>query len=236
MGYLWATFLWIIFGRHVPQSRPTGGSAAALWDLGEMVGRPALLAVASFLAYLLGSMLEVNPERLWRYGGRPPWADTVINATRIGRRALEFVRSPALSPTTQNGIIRAVSVNADPEARTRIFVKVLTEIRQYATRLQASHPELYDKYDRLIAEARFRFNITPPLVVLLVAVGCFSGAGYWAGALTIISAAIVMVTLLRQVADRVNQANEVIAQAVIVGLVQFSLESNPDQTELSRTG
>jgi hypothetical protein len=160
-GYLWLVVTWVVVSNQVPRVRPTGAAQAALWDLGSMLGRPALIVGLTSIAYLVGALIELNPERLWRYGGRPKWITLLLGNGRI----LQAVRRPALSATTQRDIVRVVLGQAeevDPQKREEVFVRILTQIRQLAIRLQAQHPELYEKYDRLLTEARLRFNIAAP--------------------------------------------------------------------------
>jgi len=214
---------WAAIGDQIPETRPSAGPLAAFWDLGKLFGRPALVATISFAAYVLGALLEFNPELLWRYGGRPEWVTELLRRWPVTWRLLEWVRSPALSLASQKDIVRILnSGKSDRSTGTRLFGQLLTEIRQLATRLQASHPELYDKYDRLLAEARFRFNIALPIAVLLPLVAIRSAAGTIGISVVVTVTGVIVLLLMRQVAARVSQANEVIAQAWIIGLVASS--------------
>jgi hypothetical protein len=232
VGYLWFVVAWLAFGDKAVLTRPRSGPMATLWDLGTLAGRPAVLGAVTFVAYLLGALLEMNPERLWRYGGRPDWVSGALQRRKATSWLLESVRMPALSPTSQKDI--AYILGSGPDGINEPINRMLSEIRQLATRLQASHPDLYDKYDRLLAEARFRFNIAVPVAVLLMV---FAVQAHGHAAL-LVAAGVAVVgicgTLLRQVATRVAQANDVIAQAFIAGLVTSSLTpARPADTALS---
>jgi len=74
--------------------------------------------------------------------------------------------------------------------------------------------------DRLLAEATFRFNIAPSVGALVTVVVWKSELSIlWASASTALLVCAVGI-LVRQVASRVAQANEVIAQALIVGIIE----------------
>jgi len=64
-GYLWLITVWLAL-KHagwLPAKRPPGnGEVAQLWSLGGALGKTVLLAALSFLAYLVGSFLEMSPE------------------------------------------------------------------------------------------------------------------------------------------------------------------------------
>jgi hypothetical protein len=99
-GYLWLTALWLGLGHAgwLPDKRPPGDSEVArLWDLGGTLGKTVVLAVLTFIAYLIGSFLEINPdgrlahllmplvlfERAKLYSPRLPKGILIILNTRI---------------------------------------------------------------------------------------------------------------------------------------------------------
>jgi hypothetical protein len=64
-GYLWLISAWLLLGHMdlLPSGRPAGnGEVARLWDLGGTLGKTAVLAVTTFIAYLIGSFLEMDPD------------------------------------------------------------------------------------------------------------------------------------------------------------------------------
>jgi hypothetical protein len=52
----------------------------------------------------------------------------------------------------------------------KLFVEFSEELPQIATRLQVSNAELFNKYDRLLAEASLRINAPLPLTLLSILV------------------------------------------------------------------
>lgn len=222
LGYLWLACAWAIFGGETARSRSPFGAMRTLWELGEYLGHGPLLGVATFVAYLTGSILEVNPQRLWQFGGRPDWITDTLNRWRASP-AMKWLRFPALSATTEKDLLIAVfkrrSDVGQAEA-SQVFNTILGEVRQLATRLQAANADLFNKYDRLLAEATFRFNVAPALGVLVLIVVWGSGLNVVLALASTALLACAIVILLKQVAFRMAQANEVIAQALIVGIIE----------------
>ena len=64
-GYLWLAGLWLSLTHAgwLPSTRPPGnGEVARLWDLGGALGKTLVLAAVTFIAYLIGSFLQINPD------------------------------------------------------------------------------------------------------------------------------------------------------------------------------
>jgi hypothetical protein len=188
-----------------------------------LVGRTVLLAAATFVAYLVGSLLEVQPQRRWDFGGRPEWITVRLNRWRAAIKLFSWFRFPALS-SNAHADLAIVAEEADPDLDGQRLLDVqrltLREVRQLATRLQAASAELFGKYDRLLAEATFRLNIVPPLTLLFTILILGSKLAVCWKAMELLLVATSMVVVLRQVVTRVVQSNEVIMQALVVGLVE----------------
>jgi hypothetical protein len=66
-GYMWliTAWLWLDHFRLIPEGRPVGdGWLAQVWSVGSALGAATLLTVLSFVAYLLGSFLEIDVDNL----------------------------------------------------------------------------------------------------------------------------------------------------------------------------
>jgi hypothetical protein len=222
-GYVWLVDIWMVFGSQFLRRQPTRGPIALLWGLGNLVDRTVLLAAITFVAYLIGSLLEIQPQRLWDFGGRPRRVSDWLNRVRRDVRILSRFRFHALSTNAQADL-RTVARDADPslddEGWEKVLRRTLGEVRQLATRLQTTNVELYDKYERLLAEATFRLNIVPPMVVLLLVVIAQSPQDTWRKVVEVLVLATFVIVALRQVVGRIVQSNEVIMQALVVGLVE----------------
>jgi len=63
-GYLWLISAWLFLGHRdwLPTRPSDHGEVARLWDLGDTLGKTVVLAAVSFIAYLIGSFLEMDPD------------------------------------------------------------------------------------------------------------------------------------------------------------------------------
>jgi hypothetical protein len=64
-GYMWliTAWLWLDHFGLVPESRPVDdGWLARLWIIGDALGAATLLAILTFVAYLIGSFLEIDVD------------------------------------------------------------------------------------------------------------------------------------------------------------------------------
>jgi hypothetical protein len=147
------------------------------------VGATAVLAATTFIAYLLGSIIEINPQGgigrgiaiailrrkpfllsgqaardalRYLYGFRlesQPWDKTQGELTR---ESLSSMKLQGFGRTPQDYTIYAT------------FKELQEEIPQISTRLQVSNVELFNTYDRLLAEASLRMNMGLPVAVILI--------------------------------------------------------------------
>lgn len=83
-----------------------------------------------------------------------------------------------------------------------------------AIQLQAKNRDLWDTYDRLRAEAEFRFGITPPLALLVLLMAIQSGAFWW---IFLLAAPIYL--LILAVRHSVLAASTLV-QAVVLRIVE----------------
>ncbi|MGW5279462.1 hypothetical protein ACWERI_08400 [Streptomyces collinus] len=59
-GYIWLLSMWIAFHGKIPSRREATGIARAIYDLSGQTGKPATLAAVSFLAFIIGSIVEIR--------------------------------------------------------------------------------------------------------------------------------------------------------------------------------
>jgi hypothetical protein len=172
VGYLWLLTAWLLFGEYVPRSRPPGnGLVAQLFDLGGLLGSAAPIAALSFIAYLLGALLTIPVESRSISG-----ALTRLSDFSMSRDARLTTREYA----GQRGELAAELRNQLKDSTLKLSLadtralgdfgggplKLNIPTNDLRTRLLVANQELYGEYDRLAAEASFRVNMTPPLLVL----------------------------------------------------------------------
>ncbi|SNY28212.1 hypothetical protein [Paractinoplanes atraurantiacus] len=222
-GYLWLLNLWVLFGDRMPRQRPAAGPLAGLWDLAGYAGKGAVLAALTFTAYLVGSLVELNPQRLWAHGGRPELLSRLRDLFRRG--VLKRVRAVPFSAQAERDLVTYSTEDLGKVidsrwAATKLIQSVMHEERQLATRLQAQNAELFGRYDRLLAESAFRLNIAPPLVLLLALLSWRSALPAGIQALLIILSLSYGAILVSQAVMRAVQSRDVIAQALVVGILE----------------
>jgi len=222
-GYLWLLTSWVIFSHQMPRQRPSAGPLASLWDLANYAGKGALLAALTFIAYLVGSLVEINPQRLWAYGGRPQWLSRLRDLLRHG--VLNRLRVIPFSDQAERDLVtysaEDLGTVIDGEyAAGKMMQSVMYEERQLATRLQAQNTELFGRYDRLLAESAFRLNVAPPLVVLLTVLTWQSSLATGMQVALTFLALGYGATLCSQAVMRAVQSRDVIAQALVVGILE----------------
>jgi hypothetical protein len=315
-GYLWLITAWLLLGHldWLPSERPEGGGEVArLWDLGGILGKTVVLAAISFIAYLIGSFLEIGPDgkmsqivrpfvladrrpRYWRVGEEaviaaravlrrmgyeyeyrtgyyvsqsisaearrdlfdllsrrkvvPNEADFRSRAIDSVQKAVDSGQKPTGSEVTATvavtrlvrGSIRRTTYPWDveppdifePTAMKRIAdshiphdmaldtvtQQIVDEMQQLASRLLVKNQDLYSKYDRQMAEASVRMNISIPLAVLLLLVIWLSNIPPWSQVLLTTISLTFGLLLLRQGFLRAMSARDVIVQALAIGEVE----------------
>lgn len=232
-GYLWLLLGWIPLHDRIPPENTATGLWDVLYDLGDNVSVLGIGVAASFVAYLLGSVSGACFDQLLARPGR--WHTFL--ATRRGHRLIylfcETAVIPRLSVTgeTLSRLMQGAEVEMRTAApRTTRFAEywvrpggsILRESLARAVRgdfdlierrLIGEHPELYSEADRLGAEARFRFAIIPPLMVLSVLLA----ARYsWTWAFLLLPIAVLFVQGLARHRER----GDLLVDALVLGRVQ----------------
>ncbi|MFF3642439.1 hypothetical protein [Streptomyces sp. NPDC002564] len=223
-GYLWLAILWIFIGDSAPTEDPGHGPFSTMWRVGESLGRPALLAALSFAAYLVGTFLEIDPLHMWEHGGRPAWITRGRNMLRnlpfFSRLQVFPISGQAREDMTIFSEAILGSTAGDPGEVREILSNITKEESQIATRIQANNIDLYNKYDRLLAESSFRVNIAPPLTLLSLILIWSSRPSLYAQALLTIASTAYGFLLFRQGVRKAIRSRDVITQALAVGIVE----------------
>jgi hypothetical protein len=292
-GYLWLASLWLVLSGvgWLPAKRPSGdGEVAQLWDLSGILGKTVMLAVVTFIAYLIGSFLEMFPDgpfadrlvplvllrrrpwylpsgmvfvrgtedrmvdaepdlgkwaRIRELTGRVPESSSsnkVTQETRkrmVGRRVARSLSSDArrdlarlLAQRPEIGVYppddnvqrgspeerELLKQQAEYDLRVdQIIDKIILEMQQLASRLLVKSKDLFSKYDRHMAEAAVRINVSKPLTLLLILASVLSGIPIWLRIMLPFVALALGFILLRQGFLRAVSARDVIAQALAIG-------------------
>jgi hypothetical protein len=260
-GFLWLTCLWLWIDLPTrAEADERGGPSRALLELGDALGRPGLLAVATFAAYIIGSLSE-EVRRLgtphaaalfptnaleWREQLRfmslsgedslTRYLDDALRAlaTKARAKGYEDVRIPLNEP--QDMVADGVHL-ADWETLMPIVrPQIPYDLPLIRTRLLVNHPELAAEYDRLQAEANLRYAFLLPGVALLITLAVQDSAFWLIGV-------VVALALAWQGVQRQREAGDVLADALLAGTVsapvidryEATLEAAPERARRPRT-
>jgi hypothetical protein len=183
----------------------------ALYDQVDVwVARPAALATSTFVAYLVGSMLEVHaPTISRRLRGMRYRLRNRLGRQHNKRQTSAVAELTKHAEVTLNAYITD-RTNRSYEATAEHLPELLKDLPQLPTRLSAANKDLYGDYDRLAAEADFKANVGLPATVLAIVLvppwGCLLG--------------VPMGFLIYRGLRLARQANDVLVQAIVTDIVQ----------------
>jgi hypothetical protein len=214
IGYLWLINAWILFAEDLPKTRPQDGElVAAIWDLAASVGITATLAAVTFGAFIIGSILEVDPQGSIVQLLTPIFLPRTFQDDRrkTGKGKFQF-EYRLLPVNTTKDLSKYIE---DEKRGDTTFWLVMSELPQIATRLQVANSEVYGRYDRLFAEASVRINLAIPLVVLLMLLIWQAHLDAWQR-LSLTAAALgVGYLMARKGFTKIVAARDVVIQALI---------------------
>jgi hypothetical protein len=236
-GYFYLLSLFLIVGGRIPTKPAAGDPLKLFYDAVEWMGKPAALAASTFVAYLVGSVLEVRAtfvtRRLWqafelrsrlqiqwhthrkeRKGELYGWASLSRSlAHTLGEmHRWEMTRSGA---DAIHRYVRDRIGESEDDGGWRIFdatSRLVTDLPQLRTRLYGADKDLYGDYDRLAAEADLKVNVGLAAIVL----SCVAAVliePWWA----LLSGP--MVILFFRGLSTVRQAHDVLVQAIVTDVV-----------------
>lgn len=232
VGWTWLGVLLLALGPFVLPRSSTTGVMHDIYALEEAVGKGTALVVSSFVAYLLGSLVQVeriprlprlsrllyeSPEEdKWEqrpahfHGSR----DSFFDVQRLVQRIAEDL-SPTATGTEAYQFIPA-------EGPDEIAAYVLSQRTILETRLLADKRDVYDFYDRLVESAILRLNLAPAVFVLAVVLGMRIGfeRAWGIGLAAITVGSLLSLVLLARAGHQESRADTVLATAVATELVK----------------
>ncbi|MFF4104347.1 hypothetical protein [Streptomyces sp. NPDC001903] len=240
-GYLYLLTLFLIVAGSIPTRAEAHEPLSLLYNVVEWMGKPAAFAAGTFVAYLLGSVLEVHAitvsRALWalrkRYwlpdrrklnhvlesqAGRSQWRDLPGDRPHDNPFLHLMAAQEAL---TKSAVDTLAAYCADrlgrPVRSSRTFAEALApligDLPQLRTRLHAASKDLYGDYDRLAAEADLKVNVGAAAIVLSV-LAAIQVEPWWA------LVCGPMMLLIYRGLSLARQANDVLVQAIVTGVVQ----------------
>lgn len=243
-GFLWLVVLWLLTYPAIPTHDEASGLAEELYEVLGAFGPAALLAVITFVAYIIGILLArpgtvLVHALLGLVGARGPRlsASSRIESQQLANRtATEMVQAGVELPReidepqshSESRDERRDRSDSEVEAReaqasiARALSKRMEgEMALVAIRLLADNRDLFDRYDRAEAEASFRFSVSLPLVVISALVPWRLELDWWGYVLSIGTGAAVAAALLFEGARKQMESNDAIFQAVFSRKADF---------------
>jgi hypothetical protein len=185
----------------------------------DTFGKVSAIATLSFIAYILGSMVEVKTPRIFGY--------TRSIVTRLWPTYdFDWVTKQALLDLAMKVSIQASKrwerAGKNPAEINELITRSLgslnkleREREQLATRLHAKNAELFGDHDRKAAEAGFRINMG-----ISILAGCILvGATQQAVAFLFVP---ISIWLIWRGCDHYRQSNDVLIQAIMVDEIHSS--------------
>jgi hypothetical protein len=207
VGYLWLLNLWLLLADYLPR-KAAGGVVGQIFELGGLPGKGVVLAALTFIAYLIGSSLNVLS---------PTLVLMRILSLRV-RGAIIFPGTLPVSFTRAYSDLRRRQSIPDPISNRdvrEIVKEVFSERHDLITKLLIADKELYSEYDRLESEADFRRNIAIPLAVLFVIMAMRLNPLWWFGLVSVIM-------VFWQGTTRQFEALAVLLRAILLGKIRAS--------------
>lgn len=248
-GLLLVAASWILLGQFVPTREQATGLVEQTYVLMQALGAPALLASLTFVSYVLGILAVYITANYWPLNRLMHTGDIQASAyartdtyvrTEVQMRHLTMDQARAVQTSLRAGTPRSYDdemferyegnefgsrYDGDPQRAIEAIygnlrAAVLNDIPSTAVRLQATHKDLYDTYDRIDAEAQFRYAIALPMPICVLALGLRLSDLTW---LLMVPAALLAIAigylLIKSARSKRLESSDALMQAVFVGIV-----------------
>lgn len=243
-GFLWLAVLWLVTYSIIPTRAEASGLAAEVYTLIGAFGPAALLAVISFMAYVLGILLSRPGTAIVESllgisstNGPRLSASSRIQSRQLADRTASAMVQAGVSPPKDDGESAmltnplAIEYESSASELAQVESQVVIarqlgeqmngEIGLVATRLLAENRDLFDRYDRAEAEASFRFSICAPLLVFSALVPWRLELDWWGYILSVGVGIGVCIALVIEGARKQMESNDAIFQAVFSEKADF---------------
>ncbi|MFF4524191.1 hypothetical protein [Streptomyces bluensis] len=233
VGFIYFFTAWVVFGDALPERGEAVGLMKSIYDLYGFIGKPALMAAVSFMAYICGALIGsfIGWGFFWaRMPFTSPTLEFKINdMARADLAAYIFSKLHEVPygqvryggpfewrPGEFNPRDRAILAlertipSEERELYKEIETRLAYEQDQLRVKLLVSNPEIYAEHDRHRAEAEFRAGVGVAGAALFISL-TLAVAAYWIFAMIIPAACLIAGEAKRR------ESNDVLVQAVIAG-------------------
>lgn len=115
------------------------------------------------------------------------------------------------------------------------FGMLFAEIPVLAVRLHAENKDLFDDYDRALAEAAFRISIMPPIVLIAFSIPFQPAVSAFWAVVSVIAGFVAFYALWTRAATKVRNANDIVVQALVLDIVPSQLLGRLNSIALGTT-
>ncbi|MFF9581653.1 hypothetical protein [Streptomyces achromogenes] len=139
-GYIWMITLWIGLFEYIPKKRGAQGVWKSIYELSSTVGMTATLAAASFVAYLIGCLLEIRARSIVHWFRFSEWHWRVIQEI-LGNPLIGQLDDPRMLRWTETRETRRGAAGLDSLILPN---ESYTAVRRPVWGSRASHSALID--------------------------------------------------------------------------------------------
>jgi hypothetical protein len=242
VGWTLLAALWVGVGTFLPDKDKATGLLLSVYRVGNGLGRATVLGTLAFIAYLVGSLAELNAgEWLFRLpGNRGGRASVEAAESHLARR----IRSYGQELNLQHKNVDAFSILAQvfepyalgirieqlkksrgsaPKLEASVAQLVLWQDTQLETRLLAEKREVYDYYDRLKESADLRVNLALAVALFGTATAFrfyIDHQAAWICTIAFLGGLGIAVALLLRGSRQYGRSREALATAVAAGIIK----------------
>ncbi|WP_159038760.1 hypothetical protein [Streptomyces sp. NRRL B-1140] len=202
VGSITVFTLWVLAGDLIPERSEAHGFLERIYVLAEVAGRPIVTAAIAVVLYLIGDLVRVSTKN----------AENGYKRVTTHLRILSDESRVELQNFADRAYLRREPAESSPIPRTGLVRRIEHEFPEIRMRLIANHLDIYLEHDRLDSEAEFRINMALYSGNMWLALGVA-----WAPWLLLGLGASVV--LLKNGVRALNDANAILVQAVVSGVV-----------------
>jgi hypothetical protein len=171
IGWTWLAALWLAFGELIPTREQATGIVLSLYDAIDVLGDATVLGILTFIAYLLGSLLEPQSDRLSSTPRPVVIAKSgFVNFVFFTALSLQQAHPESSPYKTLAAQLQLNEDHAPYELAIQAGRAVLAQSAELESRLLAEKRDIFDFYDRLKESADLRINLSGAALALGAAV------------------------------------------------------------------
>ena len=247
-GYMYLALYWLWFGSAIPGRDQADGVIRRIYELQGFLGVSAVITVVTFVAYLVGSVLNIKQVpsfiQAWILKTVPALnthakkqfddvsrelvaerSRQLVTRLREGQVDLDLVFEQSGVPTgvgvTYGEGAPYEEVFRERGSRTQQLFegRIRNEVPLMAVRLHSTKSAIFDDYDRSRSEAEFRASLVIPSTLIILTLPLALGATWWLAVIMAVFAIIVGLSLSYRSMLKSREAESTVVQVMAIGEV-----------------